>query len=375
MHQFQNPDALPLVTDEHLACFGDEAAWSGPSNEQLATAAAARSKKLKTLDDTATPLLALLEKECKKPAEPSVRIQGQFDDGSNHSEPTRVATGWETLAMGFRPTHRMWWDQYAMVAQPAGITRRERYENSGNARVIDLYASRTENVQRHLRREFERQAWLGTSPAFADFNTLNGLDDTAGFIEPVAVGSQTNTIHNVSKATYAGRRTMSNLYYPGNGDASADLLIQMRQLDGEALMLEDQLGAGARPVMFMEYTILDFYRRSLSAFEQYQTAESAGKEAGQRVMVFGRNRIIALRENTLPGSGSTKWAVVRIDPAALELRVGKTWMAAVGDPEVIPGTGVTIQVFEAYGQLCLADEEGRKGLPYQLGVINNQGTW
>lgn len=62
----------------------------------------------------------------------------------------------------------------------------------------------TEATMGFLQRQWQSRVLTGTGTGFTNFITLNGIDSTAGVFEQDAVGSQTNVIGGVSKATYSG---------------------------------------------------------------------------------------------------------------------------------------------------------------------------
>lgn len=62
----------------------------------------------------------------------------------------------------------------------------------------------TEATMGFLQRQWQFRVLAATGLGFSNFVTLNGIDSTAGVFEQDAVGSQTNVIGGLSKATYSG---------------------------------------------------------------------------------------------------------------------------------------------------------------------------
>ena len=124
-----------------------------------------------------------------------------------HSTITQLATGYEPVSLAvndvLRPAVYDWSDFVA----PIVITKREELENSGEYAIVKILEARMKSVMGMLRRELNKQVLAGTSTVLTSLNTLNGdsagIGSATGFLEPLAAGTQGNTVGGISKATFA----------------------------------------------------------------------------------------------------------------------------------------------------------------------------
>jgi hypothetical protein len=123
-----------------------------------------------------------------------------------HSTITQLATGYEPVSLAvndvLRPAIYDWSDFVA----PIVITKKEEMENSGEYAIVKILEARMKSVMGMLRRELNRQVLVGNSAVLTSLNTLNGdsagLGSATGFLEPLASGTQQNTVGGVSKLTF-----------------------------------------------------------------------------------------------------------------------------------------------------------------------------
>jgi hypothetical protein len=144
-----------------------------------------------------------------------------------HSTITQLATGYEPVSLAvndvLRPAIYDWSDFVA----PIVITKKEEMENSGEYAIVKILEARMKSVMGMLRRELNKQVLAGTSTVLTSLNTLNGdsagVGSATGFFEPLAVGTQTNIVGGVSKATFATTPGWQNQFVNIGGGLAVDL--------------------------------------------------------------------------------------------------------------------------------------------------------
>jgi hypothetical protein len=145
-----------------------------------------------------------------------------------HSTITQLATGYEPVSLAvndvLRPAIYDWSDFVA----PIVITKKEEMENSGEYAIVKILEARMKSVMGMLRRELNKQVLAGTSTVLTSLNTLNGdsagVGSATGFFEPLVVGTQTNIVGGVSKATFATTPGWQNQFVDiGGGFAGGSL--------------------------------------------------------------------------------------------------------------------------------------------------------
>lgn len=147
-----------------------------------------------------------------------------------HSTITQLSTGYEPVSLAVNDVLRPAIYDWADFTAPIVVTKKEELENSGEYAIVKIVEARMKSVMGMLRRELNKQILRGDSSVLTAVNTLNGngagLGSATGFLEHLAVGSQTNIVGGVSKATFqttpgwqnqftnlaAGGLAMSDLY-------------------------------------------------------------------------------------------------------------------------------------------------------------------
>lgn len=233
----------------------------------------------------------------------------------DHSSTTQHVTGYETVDMDVQPTLIPGTDNWFFCLSPIAMSWVDTALNTGKNKRIDLWKTRVENTEKRMRKEFETQILRGTVAGMSDLITWNGSDFSTGIIEPDAVGSQGNTIHGVSKATYSSLPGMQNQVADIQGDFSAnglsalrDLHTELQEITDDATMLEGICSlAGAKN-----------YGRSVQSQERYIDARDAVR---LDVVIAGmRYKISQLMPNngtTTGGAGDNEWSFLVVDKNVL----------------------------------------------------------
>jgi len=167
----------------------------------------------------------------------------------DHSEGQQLSSGYEAVSLDATTIYDNGYDDYMYYAQPILVGIVDEAQNRGSSKLLDRVADRTVNVDRSQHRDFERQLLAGDLVRMSDLNTWNGFDYAAGaqgdgFLEPEAVGSQGNVVHNQSKGSYSTDPGWSNFAYDIAGlfstnglDGLQDVITRIRDLSPEGGML------------------------------------------------------------------------------------------------------------------------------------------
>jgi hypothetical protein len=124
-------------------------------------------------------------------------------DVQEHSVTTQMTTGYEAVDMDVQTVLKPGTDTWFFAVSPIVFSWVDEAKNKGKAKHIDIIETRVKDTESRMRREFETQLLKGTQASMSDLNTLNGADNSGGFIEEDAIQSQGNTVHGLSKSTYS----------------------------------------------------------------------------------------------------------------------------------------------------------------------------
>lgn len=247
----------------------------GVTAEQLTTMTITRMAEVESMLARATPVAEFLlsnSKPWKGGRVMLIPFEYQF-----HSVGSAVRTGFETVNMNFQPTMANMQVTGAGTVRPSAIGLVDKWENAGPAAVIDLATQRAQNSDQGQLEALETQ-WLQSGVAeCADFVSINGDDDTTGLIEGAAVGSQDNTVQNISRATYSTLVGFQNQFKDGAGAFSTGGITGVDSIKA-ALELSKQWNT-AKPQGFCSSAFSRNWFRANALLEQYVNV-SGGKQAG-----------------------------------------------------------------------------------------------
>lgn len=225
----------------------------------------------------------------------------------DHSDPVRVQSGFEQYNKTARPTHVAGLEHLAYVAQAAFITRKDLDENRGAAQRVNLQKSRIENVEHAFMRSIRRVALRGAAsggtyggvPGWEDFLTFNGIDNADGFLENAAYGSQSNTVHGLSKLTYATTGRWNNWYQDAANAAGTNLLLALHQL----LILRKRYNKGGKLRWNFSEAAYGHLKTKIQPQEFYVGKDN---DAGREIATYSNIPIEI--EDELPNTGTTTTA-------------------------------------------------------------------
>ena len=265
-------------------------------NDILSSTARARSKKaLDNLFET-VPLLDHIQKA----GGVEIINGGQRITRSailaEHSNITQLATGYEAVSSSVADVLRSPEFEWCDFVAPIVITKKEELSNKGERAVISIADARMKSVLGMLKREWELQAIRGTSTVLTEMETLNGIDNTTGWLEEDAFGSQTNTVGGLGKNTYASSN-WQNQSFDVASNFSANGLGGMTEL-----MIQTQIYApeGTVDLILASPTSYRLYKSVLQQNERYMPKETV-LDGGRLALAF--NGALMYVENNL-GTGT-----------------------------------------------------------------------
>lgn len=147
---------------------------------------------------------------------------------SEHSTITQLSSGYEPINLAVSDVLRTASFNWCDFVAPVVITKKEELSNRGPRAILSIAEARLKSVMGMLKREWEKQAILGTSTVLTEMLTLNG-ENTAntGFLEAKAIAAQNNDVGGLSRTTFSD---LKNQYKDCGGSISitemTDLLIQ-----------------------------------------------------------------------------------------------------------------------------------------------------
>lgn len=293
------------------------------------------------IDDKELPFLSTLEKMGIEGVDGFRQII-PYAVGEHFQTITEFSTGYEVFDTTVRPIQQKGEETFYFYGAPVAISFLEEAYNSGSdAGKVKIIDSRTEAVRSAMRRRMNRRllGWTGTG--FSGFIPVNGDDVSTGIIESDDVGSQTNTVHGISKSGIAVYPHGQNQSYDCGGLASAELLegIDSVLVEGKKVGIESNLDR--QRTFYSEDAYKNLLRR-LRPNETYTSAEGRRSLNNEMVEVYRGRKILV--ESDMPNAGTataTKpWSVLGVhfddlafcafskDMSKFGLGSGKMWFRA-----------------------------------------------
>lgn len=268
----------------------------------------------------------------------------------NHSNTTQMSTGYEPVSLAAAPIHKPGTDTWCFCIRPVLISLKDDIVNRGSGKVIDRLQTRTKNVEDGMRADIEQQVLADTVTAMNDLNTLNGMDNSYGFLEEHAVGSQSNTVHGLAKTVYGTLPGFQNQIYDCNANASNTLLPALRSVTSS---IRDLVDDDAKLTGYCTVAFLNNYKRCLQSSEIY--ASSDPLDGGRRALTYDG---IPLRTtNLLPSAGTTStgdpWSCVILDHSSIYLMAQSGYLLPLDDFRPVSGHIVRAAFMYFFAQLVV----------------------
>lgn len=281
-----------------------------------------------------------------------------------HSSISQMVSGYEPVSLAVKdvlqPATYTWCDFVA----PIVISQKEELENSGERAVVKIVEARMKSVMSLLKRELNKQILAGNSTVLTNFNSLNGVAVATGFLENAVIGSQTNVVGGISKATYSTTRGWQNQRETASSSFSVNGLNAMNNLYIGANQVAP---SGETKLVIMSQAAMSNYKRALFANERYISEKTL--DGGRMSLAFGGAMVEADLDMPInSGVGTNEFSAYFINFDGVKLVIHPDADFAVSDFEHIQGTTTRAAQIYFKGQL-VGDHLG------SLGVLVDADTW
>lgn len=203
---------------------------------------------------------------------------------ANHSVLTGLPTGGESLNMSVQDVTTPAIYNWADLGAPIFISRKEQLENNGDKAIVKIAEARMRNVLANAKRQINVQLLAGsdTQAAAAGLNTLYGHSTVTanGFIEGLAVASQTNTVGGIAKTTTA--TGWHNQFFDAGDAFGTNGLVGMNTIWTNAMTV----GIFGPPNLILAHPLaFANYKRTLFANERYVDEKTL--DGGRMALAYG----------------------------------------------------------------------------------------
>lgn len=250
-------------------------------NTVLATTLQAYAKTIEDQTFRKSPLLDTIIKLKKLKKEGGGQSLVKPVSLADHSSIVDLSgTGSEPVSLIFSNTKDRAIYEWSHSAVPVGITHKDKVENQGPQKVIDLMSAQVEESYNQLVRGLNQRIVANGSAAtfgFSNLTTLagstSGGGSTTGIFEGKAFGSQVNTVGGISKSANAAY--WQHQFADVADDFSANGYNKMTKLFNDCI----QFGRGAPHVVLMSelaYQNFAEYVGSLTRFVDQSKVASVG---------------------------------------------------------------------------------------------------
>lgn len=258
----------------------------------------------KSMQDRPTRFLDDLDKMGKRMSEGGESIQIDWET-NRHSQPTRLTTGYEIINLTAQKVGTPGRDDWGEVVYPVVMSQSEDWRNRGKAKRLDILERRARVTFHGAREDLQKHFLQGGVSGFDDILSYNGFDNTDGMLEQDAVGSQTNTLHTLSRAAFATLPGFQNQVFDIAGSFSANGLDGLTDVSSRIKEL-----AGEGGIKLMGYGSIEFMnnlKKASRTFEQFIDVEKY--DGGKMVQVWDGIRLQSLADQLgLPNAGSVTTA-------------------------------------------------------------------
>lgn len=246
---------------------------------------------------------------------------------AEHASDTQLSHGYEEIDLSVADVSRPAVYTWAHTVRPVVISGEEERLNSGKSAVISMAAMRTESVANEMKRKFVKQMVSGNVTGWTNWNTLNGIDRTTGFLEEDADGSQTNSVGGLSKSTYATTEGWQNGIYDGAASFNSNGLTGLYNL---LTKIRSRSPTGDPDIILASESGYINYKRAIQAGERYIGEKEL--DGGRRVQVFDGIPIVV--EPQMPVSTATGGSSSNTNPMSFAFVNSKDifvlWDSAIG---------------------------------------------
>lgn len=320
------------------------------SNEELSTTAFAYLDDVRNMLDVPHPYVdAYLG--TKRDEEGGERLIIPYRN-KRHSITTQMSSGYEPISLIANPQMDPGNQAWFYAIRPVLISTTDDITNRGRAKIISKLEERIKDTHDGIRAEIEEQDLITGLAAMSDLVPTNGADDTGGMIEDAAVGSQTNTVHGISKGSFLTLPGWQNQFFNAGGSFSASGLAGM--FDIQVRIKKLAKGAGKlihRPDIKVYGSINGVVNYKRSLFPQERWVDNTKPNAGNEAMMFGDWPIETV---DLPNAGTATtalpWTFLFKDWGGMHFTGQKGWVMKMDEFRWISGHVVRGAYLHLFGQ-------------------------
>lgn len=291
---------------------------------------------------------------------------------NEHSQPSGLSTGYEAPDLTVQTVYQPGVQRPIFVVQPIMISLRDRTVYSGKSQLLNILGDRTRTVRDAMNRNGQSTlfrgpaasgSWAGVA-AYTSLIGLNGTDNTTGFFEAAASG--TNTIHGVSKATYPATThpQFHNVYATAGDTAGTTLLNAMYGILVE-LGIRGSPPSASESKWYASANGANYLKRVLRPLESY-VGEKQLDDAQRMAMTYGGLGLFPHQDMPTNGAttATTEYSVMLVNwKQSVCGHLYSKWQNELTCPFItIPGT-VEVQVgLMGFAGNNLADKMGFSAL-------------
>ena len=264
-----------------------------------------------------------------KPADEGGKFFVEPLEFHEHSSTTQMSNGYELVNLTVQSVTTPAKDEWGFWVRPVVISEKEKMQNRGSYKNFDRVKERTRTSIAGMRREMHKRIWGSGGAGLTDLNTLDGIVDS-GFLEEVAVGSQSNTVHGVSKSTFSTSLGWQNQVadvadtFGATGlDRMTDIAVQCQSLMSAA----EREGGMGDLCWYLSPTAFGNLKKATRSFEQY-TAKN-GQDAGRLELMWNGVPVYINRDMLVTGAQPMSGAL--IDHRWIRLRFQNGYFFKMGE--------------------------------------------
>lgn len=214
---------------------------------------------------------------------------------------TQMQTGYEPVSLAANPMFTPGNEAWFYAIRPIIMTTKDDIINRSKPKQIDLLERRTKSTEMGLKQEWEDQSLQDNQPTMSDLLPINGFDSTTGFLEAAAVGSQTNTVHNVSKATFSTLPGFQNQVFDIADSFSSNGLVGLYDMSTRVKLLAPD---GTKLKWYASVAGTNNIKRALNSQERYLSSDKL--DGGRRVLTYDDIPIVTT--DAMPNAGTATTA-------------------------------------------------------------------
>ena len=267
-----------------------------------------------------------------KPADEGGKFFVEPLEFHEHSQTTQLSNGYELVDLTVQSVTTPMKDDWGFWVRPVVVSEKEKMQNRGSYKNFDRVKERTRTSIAGMRREMHKRIWGSGGAGLTDLNTLNGVLFGDGFLEEDAVASQGNTVHGVSKGTFATSLGWQNQSGTADNDFSANGLDVMTQIavNAQSLFGAAEREGGAEDLCwYLSTSAFQHMKKDTRSFEQY-TAKTA-QDAGKLDLMWNGVPVMINRDMAIGNGSTTAMSAALIDHRWIRLRFQNGYFFKMGE--------------------------------------------